>query len=239
MQPYIFPYIGYFQLIDSVDKFITYTHVNYTKRSWINRNRIFIINNKSIYFSIPIKKSHTSTYINTIEIDYSTNWKIKLYKDIIHNYKRSPFFDEIHPIIKKILEPDFKYLYQLNFYAIKTICQYLNITTELVLERPYFKELEEYINSLQSKTIRIEKRIIEICKKEEAEMYVNAIGGKELYSQQSFNKQSIKLKFIKTLNYYYPQNTPNFQPDLSIIDILMNCGIKGSKKILKNYKLID
>lgn len=239
MQPYIFPYIGYFQLIDSVDKFISYTHVDYIKRGWMNRNRFMIINNQISYFSIPTLETPFSTKIHSVKIDYSFNWKTKLRKDLIHNYKRSPFFEEVRPVIKEILKPDFLLLHELNFHSLEEICRFLDIQTTLIPKRTYFEELEEQLRNQKSKEKRMEKRIIDICKTEGATTYVNAIGGKTLYKSQPFTQNSINLKFIKTLDYTYQQNSQLFQPNLSIIDVLMNCGRDGTKKILNQYKLID
>lgn len=239
MQPYFFPYIGYFQLIDSVDQFISYTHVNYIKRGWINRNRFIVINNQVSYFSIPTLLEPLSTKIHSVKVDYSVNWKLKLRKDLLHNYSRSPFFEEVSPVIKEILKPDFNLLHELNFHSLKEICRFMDIQTTLISKRTYFEELEEQLENQISKEKRMEKRIIDICKTEGATTYINAIGGKELYKSQPFTKNSIDLKFIKTLEYTYPQNTHLFHPNLSIIDMLMNCGKEGTKKILNHYKLVD
>jgi hypothetical protein len=102
MQPYFFPYLGYFQLISTVDKFILYEHVQYIKKGWINRNRIIELNKGDIYIRVPIKKKETNPYICEAEIDNSTLWGKKIINLLFYNYKKSPFFEEIYPFFENI-----------------------------------------------------------------------------------------------------------------------------------------
>src|SRR5664280_1221353 len=101
MQPYLFPFIGYFQLINAVDKFIIFDDVNYINKGWINRNRI-LLNGKEFLFSIPLENASQNKLINEINLFDNFRWKGKLLKTINAAYKKAPMFNEVYPILEKI-----------------------------------------------------------------------------------------------------------------------------------------
>ena len=102
MQPYFFPYIGYFQLINLVDVFVVYDDVNYIKKGWINRNNI-LINKKSFLFSLPLQNMSQNKLINEIFLVEDTNWRISLLNTIQITYKNAPYFDEVYSLIEEII----------------------------------------------------------------------------------------------------------------------------------------
>ena len=114
MQPYFFPYIGYFQLINSVDKFIIYDDVNFINRGWVNRNNLLSNGNK-LLVTVPLKKSSQNKLINEVEISYEVDWKGKFIKVFESLYKKSPYFNEVIELIGRIFENDFKYIYVITF----------------------------------------------------------------------------------------------------------------------------
>ncbi len=225
MQPYFFPYIGYFQLIHAVEKFVFYDDVNFIKNGWINRNRI-LGNHEAQYFTVHLKNASSFKPIN--EIFFTDNRK-KLIKTIAQNYIKAPFFKDINPIIEKVLTHQTELMSELAILSITEIANYLDIKTNF-----------ETSSQKYSDTRGIDKtdRVITICQRNNAKNYINPIGGQELYSKEDFLKQNIDLFFIKTGEYSYNQNSINFIPHLSIIDILMNCGKEGTKELLTKYHLI-
>lgn len=228
MQPYFFPYLGYFQLIEEVDKFIIYDDVNYINRGWVNRNYI-LVNNKSSLINIPLSKASQNKNINEIQIVNDYKWKMKLLRTIEFSYKQAPFFSPIYDLIQTQINDVYANIAIFNTQTIKAICEYLGITTKIVYSSV------EYQNG----NLRGQERILDICKKEYADNYINPIGGVNLYDKKIFQEQRIRLNFIQPSTIAYPQFSEIFVPSLSIIDVLMFCDsthIKSS--LLKKYELV-
>jgi hypothetical protein len=214
MQPYLFPYVGYFQLLNSVNKFVFYDDVNYKVGGWISRNRI-MTRSSIIYFSIPIKKASPNRKILKTEIDLSSynNWKSKFYKTLIHSYKRSPHFYEVYNLISDVLDTKCSSISELSSLSVKKTAEYLGIKTEII------SSATKYNNSTLEKT----DRIIDICQKEGCNIYVNNQSGSNLYDPKYFYTKGITLNYLKPrIIPYQQQNNITFIKELSIIDILMN-----------------
>jgi WbqC-like protein family len=227
MQPYIFPYIGYFQLIKAVDKFILYDDVNFINRGWINRNRI-LVNGKDSMFTIPLKDASQNKLINEIDVNWDENWKSKFLKTIEQSYKKTPFYIDVLPIIEKSLnveEISFSKIIEQN---LKLICEYLVIETEIISSSSIYQNIDK----------KAQKRILDICLKEKANHYINPIGGLELYDKETFAKENMQMSFIKSRPVEYKQFKNEFIPWLSIIDILMFNSKEEINKFLNNYELI-
>lgn len=226
MQPYFFPYIGYWQLMNAVDKYVIYDDVNYIKRGWINRNNI-LINGKSSIINLEIKGASQNKLINEIHVSDDKIYRAKLLKTLEHSYKKAPYFNVVFPIIEEIIFNDEKIV---SFYLenlIKKIAQYLEINTEFILSSQINKN-----NALKG-----QDKIIEICKKMDATEYYNAIGGIELYSAEFFKSNGIQLNFLKTDLIEYKQFENAFQPNLSIIDVMMFNSKTEIKYFLEKYSL--
>ena len=125
MQPYIFPYIGYFQLIKAVDKFVLYDDVNFINRGWINRNRI-LVNGQDSMFTIPLKDASQNKLINEIDVNWDNNWKGKFLKTIEQAYKKAPFYEKILPIIEKTIEVQEVQFNKIIENNLRLICEYLS-----------------------------------------------------------------------------------------------------------------
>lgn len=250
MQPYFFPYVGYFQLIDSVDKFIIYDNLNYIKEGWMNKNKILKKNSDPLYIIVPLEKKSSYKKCNEIKISKNKTWKKKMIKTIYFNYKKAPYFEDIFPLIEDIINFDTEYLTQLNSKSIIDICNFLEIDTRIDNTVTYSSKLEdklsfpaedlpthfkEYeLNNYVRKVIRV----FEICKFEKSSVFINAIGGKELYHREEFNRNDLAVFFINTHDIIYSQQSPVFFPNLSIIDVLMNCGKAYTQELIKEYSLI-
>lgn len=207
MQPYFLPYIGYFQLINSVDKFVIYDDVNYIKKGYINRNNI-LINGKTHTFTLELIKASQNKKINEIEIGAN---KEKIFRTIEMAYKKAPVYNEISSLLKNIILYDNHKLSSYLENSIVAICKYLDIKTEIFLSSNIDKN-----NSLKG-----EDKIIEICKLLNADEYVNPPGGKDLYKSDNFKINNIKLQFQEVNILEYKQFGNEFVPNLSIIDMLM------------------
>lgn len=211
MQPYFFPYIGYFQLMNQVEDFVVYDNIKYTKKGWINRNRI-LVNGKDEYLSIPLKKD--SDYLNVDKRFLADNWSIvrdKMLNKIFSSYNKAPFFNEVYPIIKKCILFEDKNLFNFIFNSIIEVKEYLGINSNIIKSS----------NLSIDHDLKSEKKIISICKEMKSYIYINPIGGKTIYNFDTFKKEGILLKFIKTEDVFYKQYNNDFISFLSIIDVMM------------------
>ncbi len=243
MQPYFFPYIGYFQLINAVDKFILYGKVNFIKKGYINRNSILNSDHRSSYpINVPVKNQSSNKLIDQIEIDQGLQWRNHLLKVITNTYRRAPYFDQAYPIIEKVLFYNARSIHQFNSNAVIELSKFMGINTTITYNEHYFLTLENSLNSIVNENLDVIKktrRIFSFCEFERASHYINPIGGKELYERELFNAKGIKLNFLKTDVKSYKQFKPeSFVPNLSIIDVLMFNSIKDIKALLNQFILI-
>ncbi len=228
MQAYIFPYIGYFQLINSVDEFIIYDNIQYTKKGWINRNRI-LSNGKDKLITVPLKKD--SDYLNIFDRELSSNWgndRKKLLNIIRESYRKALFFDDVYPLIERSLLYEENNLFKFIVNTLEVINGYLGIKTPIVTSSTI-----EIDHTLTSK-----EKVIALCKERGADVYVNPIGGVELYSKEAFKNEDLELFFIKSDNIVYEQFKNDFIPWLSIIDVMMFNSKEEINKYLNSYSLI-
>ena len=224
MQPKLLPYIGYWQLIRAVDTFVIFDDVNFVKKSYINHNSI-LINHRANQFTLEIIGASQNKLINELSIG---NNSLKILKMISHNYKKAPNFKIIYPILEEIFNYGEKNLVNFIKFSFNKIMDFLEIQTT-------------FINSSDIKknnNLRAEDKIIEICKILNAKQYINAIGGKHLYTKKKFETENISLSFLETQLVEYRQFNNNFISHLSIIDVLMHNNKTETNKMLNNYKLI-
>ncbi|WP_025763969.1 WbqC family protein [Dyadobacter tibetensis] len=227
MQPYIFPYIGYFQLIRAVDKFVVYDDVNFINKGWINRNRI-LVGGQAHQFTIPLKEASQNKLILEIEISKDQSWKKKLLKTLQQSYQKAPYFDSVYPVIEEIIQAPHTTIAQLTVSALERLCKLMQIDTEIVPTSTLFNNTH----------LKGPDRILDICKQVEADRYINAIGGMELYDKKRFQEEGIGLAFIKSKPISYQQLKNEHIPWLSIIDILMFNEQKELNGFLDHYELV-
>lgn len=223
MQPYLFPYVGYFQLIDSVDLFLIYDDVAYIKRGFVNRNDILAPNGVT-RFTISVPGASQNKLFTELEFSKDVD---KALKTIEHSYIKAPYFKNIFPIVQDVLEFEER--------SIADICKkcFVDIFSYLGIEKQFKKTSElDYDRSLSARD-----RLIDLCHQFGADSYVNASGGRKLYDKNDFSKKGVNLEFLDSLQVEYSQGANGFIPNLSIIDILMNCSVEEVKYLLKNYKL--
>jgi hypothetical protein len=227
MQPYLFPYIGYFQLINSVDKFVIFDDVNYINKGWINRNNI-LMNNMATMFTLSLQGASQNKRIDEIHIAEQEKWNLKFIKTLRMAYAKAPFFNEGLDLIQSILDYKEDNLSLFLGNSIKSISDYLEIKAEII---PSSKKYDTQLLKAQDK-------IIKICSRENASEYINPIGGIELYSKGAFENNKIKLTFIKTDSVIYKQFKDTFVPNLSIIDVIMFNG-RETKQFLNKCVFLD
>ncbi|MBU7317611.1 WbqC family protein [Paenibacillus oleatilyticus] len=227
MQPYLFPYIGYFQLIQSVDVFVIYDDVNFIKRGWINRNRI-LINSEEYLFTLPLIKASQNKKINEIYINDPVNNKKNLLKLIEYGYSKAPYFNQVFYLIEEIFLTKEDNLSGFIKLSLEKISYFLEIRTKFLVSSSIDKDIN----------LKGQYKILDICKCLKADEYINAIGGIELYDKELFRKNKIHLSFIKSMELTYDQGGGSFIPWLSIIDMLMFVPKKEIQAMLNQYELI-
>ena len=227
MQPYFVPYIGYFQLIASVDLFIVYDNVKYTKKGWINRNRI-LQQDHPIPFSLPLKGGSDFLDIRDRELaaDFSG---AKLLNQLTAAYRRAPFYAETLPLVERIVNSEERNLFRFLEHSIRLTCQHLGILTPI---KPSSEIAIDHELTGQS-------RVLALCEAAQATTYINAIGGIDLYSKDEFRARGITLKFIRSTPFAYPQFGSEHVPWLSIIDVLMFNPLSATRdRARTSYELI-
>lgn len=228
MQPYIFPYIGYWQLLNSVDCFVILDDVNFIRRGYMNRNSI-LINNKAYRFTIPIMKASQNRLICDTKIMFTDKEKKLFLQRIEFAYKKAPYYKQAYPIIQKIINHDNDDFTEYAYNSIKILMAYLSIDTQIVLSS----------NIEKNSKLHGQDRIIEICKKMGADTYINPSGGRNLYSSEAFTKERISLYFLDQTKekIKYKQFNSGFVDNLSIIDIIMFNSVEDIRKMLKECEL--
>lgn len=227
MQPYLFPYIGYFQLMNAVDKFVIYDDVNYIKKGWINRNNI-LVNHKASMFTVPLAGASQNKLIYEIATGDLAGWSKSFLKTVEQNYKRAPYYQNTFVMLKEILSAESQNISALCFDSLKQIADYLELKTSFVQTSRVYNNHE----------LKGQERILDICLKENAGHYINPVGGMELYSKEKFSENGMQLSFIKSQDITYQQFGDEFVPWLSIIDVLMFNSPEDIKVMLHKYELL-
>ena len=224
MQPYFFPYIGYFQLISAVDQFVLYDDVNFIKGGWINRN--FILGPDGPQrITLQLSGASSNKLINEVGIGGNQH---KILKSIRQTYSKAPYFSSVFPLIESCMHINENNLCALLCGSIKAVCDYLDIQSDIKLSSDIEKDSKQ----------KGAKKVIDICKKLHADCYINSIGGKALYDRKEFSDNGLRLYFIATGEVSYKQYAGSFLPNLSIIDAMMFNSKKQMAELLKVFDLV-
>jgi hypothetical protein len=228
MQPYLFPFLGYFQLIAAVDKFVIYDDVTFIKRGWINRNHI-LLHGKPHLFTVPLQGASQNLLIRDIAlhpVEYP-KWREKFLKTIAVAYADAPFYGTVREMLLQVLDVAPASIADLARQSLLMVCRYLDLPTQLL------PTSSVYLNS----HLRAQDRILDICVLEGAKTYFNTPGGRELYSDTSFQERGVALRFLRSQLPAYPQPCGAFVPNLSIIDVMMFNSVETIRSMLEHYEL--
>ena len=228
MQPYFLPYIGYFQLINAVDQFVIYDNIEFTKKGWINRNRI-LMNGRDSYITLPLKQD--SDFLDIRDRSLADNWpseRRSMLNRITDTYRKAPKFDLVYPLIETCVLFNEKNLFQFIFHSLTRINEYLQIKTPLVISSTIPIDHE----------LKAEQKVKACCKALNAAEYVNPIGGMALYQKEEFRASGLTLYFLKSNDVLYKQFDQAFVPWLSIMDVMMFNSRDVVQQYLTSYELI-
>ena len=227
MQPYFLPYVGYFQLIAAVDVFILYDNIKYTKKGWINRNRM-LLNGSDTMFSLPLKKDSDSLDVAQRELASDFDRK-KLLNQFKGAYAHAPYFAKTWPLLESIVNCEDSNLFRYIYRAIIDICKHLDIKTKI------------YISSeiAIDHSLKAQNKVLSMCQAMDADTYINAVGGTQLYDRDVFRRHGVELKFIRSRPFEYLQFGAPFVPWLSIVDVMMfNVQERIDVAIREGYELL-
>jgi len=245
MQPYFLPYIGAFQLINAVDVYLVYGKFKYRNDGWFHRNRILIKGYGPIYFNVSLNSASIHKSFDEINVHNSMEWREKILKTYEQNYRNTEFFSEVYDLFKRIIYCQSDNLADYNINSLRLICNYLGIDTTIKRDSSLEDEMENMLLNVDlnqfynlgiydTKTLRI----LKLCEKIHATDYYNPIGGVGLYDRRVFSQNGINLKFLQTSDITYKQSNKDFVPNLSIIDIISNCGKEKTREFLTMYSLV-
>lgn len=224
MQPYFMPYIGYFQLANAVDKFIVYDNIQYSKKGWINRNRI-LLNDKETIMTIPLRKA--SDYLDVVDRELSGTWtkeRSKLLNQISNSYSKAPEFKNVFSVVEGIVCHEDTNLFGFIHNSLKQLFKYMKIETPIVVS-----------SSINVDTgLKGKDRVIGLCLAMGAREYINPVGGMELYNKEEFLESGVKLSFHRIGAVKYKQQRAEFIPHLSILDVLMYNSAEAIDDFLNN-----
>jgi len=228
MQPYLFPYLGYFQLMHAADKFLLLDDVNYINRGWVNRNNI-LVNDKPFRFTLPLQKVSQHKKINETMIAADEKWKKKFMATLQAAYHQSPYFDEVFEMIKSIITSGELSLSIFLQNSLEKIVAYIGMETPMIS-----------VGSAETaSSLKGQERILDLCLANKAEEYINLPGGKSLYNPVEFTNRNVRLLFIEPHFPVYTQPRQQaFVPGLSIIDILMNNSRESVLAMIKDYDIV-
>lgn len=233
MQPYFFPYLGYWQLMNAVDEYLIIDDVNYIKNGYINRNKI-LVNGEPFNFGISVRKASQNKLICEHEHGLDEAGVDKLLTTLKSVYAKAPFFDRTYDHVKEVLEygltDEGRNLADFLDNANRRTAKFLGIDTPIYRTSKDVKLDGDY---------KREHLVVALCKSRNADAYYNAIGGTGLYFQKFFRENGVGLKFVKTDDISYNQFKSEFVPNLSIIDIMMFCSPEEITELLNRYTLID
>jgi WbqC-like protein family len=227
MQPYFLPYIGYFQLIHAVDQFVIYDNIQYTKKGWINRNRI-LQNGKDEFITLPLKKD--SDFLNVCQRELADGFSIEAattLRKIGSLYRKAPQYDVVFPLLEQLYTYPNRNLFDFIHHSVLEICRYLGINTPIIASSTV--PIDHQLKS--------EDKVIALCKALNTKMYINPIGGLDLYSGAHFEANGIQLYFQKARMIEYQQFNHAFVPWLSILDVMMFNHKSAIQEMLNHYDI--
>jgi hypothetical protein len=228
MQPYFFPYIGYWQLIHAADRFVIYDDVNYIKGGWINRNRI-LINGEPSYITVPLHQPSAFKRICDTTLVRWPAWRDKQVKMVEITYRKAPHFATVFPFVERLIRHETDSLPDYLAYQLRALSAFMGIDTEMVTSSRRYRNGD----------LPGQARILDICSLEGATSYINPLGGQDLYDPRTFRAIGMDLRLMVTRSFPYQQRSKGFVPHLSIIDALMEMGPIEIRQQLDAFDLVE
>ncbi|MDS4016133.1 MAG: WbqC family protein [Candidatus Accumulibacter sp.] len=228
MQPYFLPYIGYYQLIAAVDCFVVYDNIQYTKKGWINRNRILRRDGCTALISLPLKSDSATLEVRQRQLATAFQ-RDRLLNQIREAYHDAPQFARVYPLLEHVVNCSENNLFAYLFHSLTTVCAYLEIATPLLVSSSL--PIDHRLHG--------QDKVLALCRQLAASRYLNPIGGVGLYSRDCFSANGLELKFLQAHPSTYAQRHNDFVPALSIVDVMMfNPLADVRRQLAQDYELL-
>ena len=232
-QPYLFPYLGYFAVINASDIYVHSDTMQYMRHGWVNRNRILSGDGSWKYFIVPIKKGSYTNKINETLIDYSQKWEDKIMAQLGFYKKKAPYYEQVISMLELLFQRKYESISELNIQSTKLVMDYLNINkevhklSEMDIDFSTVKEPDDW-GVVVSKSFK------------DVDCYINAPGGKDFYNTTKYVKENIEIRFLQTKLTEYKQGwNKHFVAGLSILDIMMFNSVDQINNMLRNYTYLQ
>ena len=227
MQPYAFAYLGYFQLINAADLFVLYDDVAFEKQGWVNRN-VLGARHGPQRFTLPVCKPRLGQTIIDMRLHEAKSHQRRLLKTVETLYRRAPYYEHARPVLERAIKNDNDNLASYVCHSLEVLNEYLGLATPLLRSSEISHD----------RTLTGQQRVIEICRAQGAATYLNAEGGMQLYEEAVFKRQGVDLLFLVHETRPYRQNSSEFLPRLSIIDVMMFNSRQEIARLLGDYRLV-
>jgi hypothetical protein len=231
MQPYFFPYLGYFQLICAVDRFILFDDVQYIQRGWINRNRILKPVEGHQYIQMPIAKHGSAALIKDVEAVPGHKWKTRILRQVEHYHTSAPFYPAVRALLTDCFAFDGLNVARLNGHCLRLVCSYIGIEPDI--------ELSSRMGLDYMGIAGPDEWGLTVSEQLGACEYVNPVGGVAFFDAAKYAEHGVKLTFLTPSLPPYDQRRDAFEPSMSIVDVLMFNSPDRVRAMLDDYKLSE
>ncbi len=237
MQPYFFPYLGYFDLIYNSDVWVIFDTPQFVKEGWMNRNRVLHPTKAWRYVTVPVRKAPLGTPLNQIQISEEQDWRKRILRSLEHYRKHAPFFATVMELVEECLSLDTRLLSELNVFALQRACELIGIPFDNCVFSN-FSDCQFAEGDVDPQRIRkTADWAIQITKSLGAGVLINPPGGHALYDPQEFRDHGIELIIREFPAMSYSTGPYSFEPNLSIIDVLMWNSAQKVKEYLDQVQL--
>jgi hypothetical protein len=230
MQPYFFPYIGYFQLIKASDRFILFDDVQYIRHGWINRNRVLKPAGGWQYITLPLAAHSRNTLIKDIQAANVTINTGTILRQLQHYKKTAPYYKTVLALLGDCFAGAGNNIAEMNGRCLKAVCDYIGLTFNM--------ERSSLLPFDYSRVQHAGDWALHMSEQLQATEYINPAGGRELFNPAAFEQSNIRLRFLQPGITAYSQRREQFEPGLSIIDVLMFNGPAQVNNLLNEYELV-
>ena len=230
MQPYFFPYLGYFALIKHTDQWVVFDTPQFIRHGWIERNRILKPGDRWQYIKVPLEKHKRETPINEIKIRANENWQEKIIAQLGHYKKKARGLLPYVRFAEDAVSFETEYISKLNIHLLRLTCDYLG----LKFDYSVFSELDFDLGPVNEP----DEWALKISKALDANEYYNPPGGSDFFNKEKYERNNISLKLLQLNLKEYDQRRKTFEPGLSIVDVMMFNPIKRIRDFLDLYELV-
>ncbi|WP_345117138.1 WbqC family protein [Hymenobacter algoricola] len=213
MQPYFFPYLGYFALIKHTDFFVSFDPVQYIRKGWMNRNRVLKPGEGWQYITAPVQAADRDALIKEVQVVEGEAWKMQILRQLEHYKKRAPYYAEVTALLESCFASPELSISRLNTFYLLQVCQYLAI--------PFSYDIFSDLNLTLGPVAAPDEWALRTSQALGATTYVNAPGGREFFHPEKYASEGVSLQFLDITLEPYSQRRPTFEAGLSIVDVLM------------------